>query len=56
MPCIRVNCSSGSLGPARKADIAGRLVDIVMSQEIDPLTGIARVVAPLVFNEISAEN
>ena len=36
MPYIRVNCLTGALKPTRKAEMARRLVDIVMGQEMSP--------------------
>ena len=56
MPYIRVNCLTGALKPVQKAELARRLVDIVMGQEIDPLTEIGQATTPLMFNEIDAIN
>jgi phenylpyruvate tautomerase PptA (4-oxalocrotonate tautomerase family) len=56
MPYIRVNCLTDALRPEQKALLASRLVDIVMGQEIEPLTEIGRAATPVMFNEVSAEN
>ena len=40
MPYIRVNCLAGALTPAKKAQLAAALVEIVMGQEIEPMTEI----------------
>ena len=56
MPYIRVNCLTGMLNAPNKAKLAARLVDIVMGQEIDPLTDIGRAATPVMFNEIDAFN
>ena len=42
MPYIRVNCLTGALTPPKKAKLAAALVEIVMGQEIEPMTDIGR--------------
>jgi len=40
MPFIRVNCPKGALSAQQKADLAPRLVQALIRQEIDPVTEI----------------
>jgi phenylpyruvate tautomerase PptA (4-oxalocrotonate tautomerase family) len=56
MPYIRVTCLTNALDPKDKSLLASRLADIVMGQEIEPLTEIGRAATPVMFNEIDAEN
>jgi phenylpyruvate tautomerase PptA (4-oxalocrotonate tautomerase family) len=56
MPYIRVNCLTGALKHAQKVKLAARLVEIVMGQEIEPLTEIGRAATPVFFEEISEHN
>jgi phenylpyruvate tautomerase PptA (4-oxalocrotonate tautomerase family) len=56
MPYIRVNCLTGALKHAQKTKLANRLVEIVMGQEIEPLTDIGRATTPVLFNEIDEHN
>ena len=56
MPHIRVNCLTGALTPPKKAKLAAALVEIVMGQEIEPMTEIGRAATPVMFSEIDAHN
>lgn len=56
MPYIRVNCLEGALTPPKKAKLAAALVEIVMGQEIEPMTDIGRAATPVMFSEIDAHN
>ena len=56
MPYIRVSCLSGALTAPQKATLAALLVDIVMGQEIEPVTEIGRAATPVFFDEIDARN
>jgi phenylpyruvate tautomerase PptA (4-oxalocrotonate tautomerase family) len=56
MPYIRVNCLTGMLKHSHKIKLAARLADIVMGQEIEPLTEIGRAATPVFFNEIHEHN
>lgn len=56
MPYIRINCLTGVLKHAQKIKLASHLVDIVMGQEIEPLTEIGRAATPVFFNEIDESN
>ena len=56
MPYIRVNCLTGALTPPKKAKLAAALVEIVMGQEIEPMTEIGRAATPVMFSEIDAHN
>jgi phenylpyruvate tautomerase PptA (4-oxalocrotonate tautomerase family) len=56
MPYIRVNCLTGALTPPKKAKLAAALVEIVMGQEIEPMTDIGRATTPVMFSEIDAHN
>jgi phenylpyruvate tautomerase PptA (4-oxalocrotonate tautomerase family) len=56
MPYIRVNCLTGALKHAQKAKLARQLVDIVMGQEIEPLTEVGRAATPVLINEIDEHN
>jgi phenylpyruvate tautomerase PptA (4-oxalocrotonate tautomerase family) len=56
MPYIRVNCLTGALAPPKKAKLAAALVEIVMGQEIEPMTEIGRAATPVMFSEIDAHN
>jgi phenylpyruvate tautomerase PptA (4-oxalocrotonate tautomerase family) len=56
MPYIRVSCLTGALNHTQKATLASRLADVVMGQEIEPLTEIGRAAAAVFFDEIDEHN
>jgi phenylpyruvate tautomerase PptA (4-oxalocrotonate tautomerase family) len=56
MPFIRVNCPKGALTAQQKADLAPRLVQALIRQEIDPVTEIGTAATGFFFNELDAEN
>ena len=56
MPYIRVSCLTSALTDKQKARLASLLVEIVMGQEIDPMTEAGRAATPVLFDEIGAEN
>jgi phenylpyruvate tautomerase PptA (4-oxalocrotonate tautomerase family) len=49
-----LNCLTGALTPPKKAKLAAALVEIVMGQEIEPMTEVGRAATPVMFNEIDA--
>lgn len=56
MPFIRVNCPRGSLSPAQKTQLAPRLVQALIRQEIDPVTDIGTAATGFFYNEVDVEN
>ena len=56
MPVIRVTCPENALTTEQKADLAPRLIEAVMTQEVDPVTDVARNAAFIVYDEIAPEN
>jgi phenylpyruvate tautomerase PptA (4-oxalocrotonate tautomerase family) len=56
MPFIRVNYPKGALTSDQKAQLAPRLVEALIRQEIDPVTDIGRAATGFMYNEIDVEN
>jgi phenylpyruvate tautomerase PptA (4-oxalocrotonate tautomerase family) len=56
VPVIRVTCPENSLTPEQKEQLAPLLIDAVMTQEVDPVTEVARNATFIVFNEIPQRN
>jgi hypothetical protein len=51
MPVIRVTCPENVLTAQQKEQFAPLLIDAVMTQEVDPVTDVARNATFLVYNE-----
>ena len=51
MPVIRVTCPENVLSAQQKEQFAPLLIDAVMTQEVDPVTDVARNATFLVYNE-----
>ena len=56
MPFIRVNCPKGALTADQKAKLAPLLVEVLISQEIDPVTEIGGAATGFMFNEIDVDS
>jgi phenylpyruvate tautomerase PptA (4-oxalocrotonate tautomerase family) len=56
MPVIRVTCPENALTTEQKAALAPRLIDAVMTQEVDPVTDVARNATFLVYSEVPLQN
>jgi phenylpyruvate tautomerase PptA (4-oxalocrotonate tautomerase family) len=56
MPFIRVNCPKGALTAEQKAELAPRLVQALIRQEIDPVTEIGTAATGCFFNELDEKN
>jgi hypothetical protein len=52
MPVIRVTCPENVLTSEQKEQLAPLLIDAVMTQEVDPVTDVARNATFLVYHEI----
>jgi phenylpyruvate tautomerase PptA (4-oxalocrotonate tautomerase family) len=56
MPVIRVTMSENALTDKQKEALAPRLIDAVMTQEVDPVTEVARNATFIVYNEVPKKN
>jgi phenylpyruvate tautomerase PptA (4-oxalocrotonate tautomerase family) len=56
MPFIRVNCPKGALTHEQKTELAPRLVQALIRQEIDPVTEIGTAATGFFYNEVDVEN
>jgi phenylpyruvate tautomerase PptA (4-oxalocrotonate tautomerase family) len=56
MPFIRVNCPKGALTFEQKSELAPRLVQALIRQEIDPVTEIGTAATGFFYNEVDVEN
>jgi phenylpyruvate tautomerase PptA (4-oxalocrotonate tautomerase family) len=56
MPVIRVTCPENVLTSEQKEQLAPLLIDAVMTQEVDPVTDVARNATFLVYDEIPQQN
>ena len=56
MPVIRVTCPENVLTAQQKEQFAPLLIDAVMTQEVDPVTDVARNATFLVYNEVPQQN
>jgi phenylpyruvate tautomerase PptA (4-oxalocrotonate tautomerase family) len=56
IPVIRVTCPENVLTAQQKEQFAPLLIDAVMTQEVDPVTDVARNATFLVYNEVPQQN